>query len=164
MSLSRWAPWQGLFDMQRDLDLLTKRFFSSDWPTVGSRSRGWVPAIDVFHREKDLVIRCELPGIDPEKDVELTLNENVLTIHGERRFEERQAVNGGSRFESGYGSFSRSVMLPEGVTEDQIQATYVNGILEVVVPGALQVSEPKRISIEVGSGQTALTTHGEKRS
>jgi hypothetical protein len=52
MALTRWTPWQGLFDMQRDMDLLTKRFFNtSDWPTV---RRGWVPAVDVFHREKDL--------------------------------------------------------------------------------------------------------------
>ncbi len=161
MALTRWAPWQGLFDMQRDMDLLTRRFFGSELPL--SR-RSWVPAIDVFHREKDLVVRCELPGIDPEKDVEITLNENVLTIHGERRYEERQNANGGSRFESGYGSFSRSVVLPDGVTENDIQATYVNGILEVVVPGVLQMTEPKRISIEVGSGQKALTTHGEKQS
>ena len=162
MTLTRWAPWQGLFDMQRDMDLLTRRFFGSEWPTISRR--GWVPAIDVFHREKDLVIRCELPGIDPENDVEITLNENVLTIHGERRYEERQNANGGSRFESGYGSFSRSVVLPDGVTENDIQATYVNGILEVVVPGVLQLTEPKRISIEVVSGQNSLTNHGEKKS
>src|SRR5688500_7359665 len=115
MALTRWTPWQGLFDMQRDMDLLTKRFFStSDWPTV---RKGWVPAVDVFHRDKDLVIRAELPGIDPEKDVEISLDQNVLTIRGERRYEERTSANGGSRFESGFGSFSRSILLPDGVNE-----------------------------------------------
>ena len=162
MALTRWTPWQGLFDMQRDMDLLTKRFFgSTDWPTV---RRGWVPAVDVFHRDKDLVIRAELPGIDPEKDVEISLEQNVLTIRGERRYEERSSANGGSRFESGYGSFSRSILLPEGIKEGDIQASYEDGILEVVVPGVLELTEPKRIPIEASSSRKALTTTGETKS
>ena len=162
MTLTRWTPWQGLFDMQHDMDLLTKRFLgSSDWPTV---RKGWVPAVDVFHRDKDLVIRAELPGIDPEKDVEISLDQNVLTIRGERRYEERQSGNGGgSRFESGFGSFSRSILLPDGVDESAIHATYENGILEVVVAGMLELTEPKRISIQAGSGRKTLTTTGEKQ-
>lgn len=162
MALTRWTPWQGIFDMQRDMDLLTKRFFGgSDWPSV---RRGWVPAVDVFHRDKDLVIRAELPGIDPENDVEISLDQNVLTIRGERRYEERASVNGGSRFESGFGSFSRSILLPEGVDESAIHASYENGILEVVVAGMLELTEPKKISIEAGSGRKTLTTTGEKQS
>ena len=160
MALTRWTPWQGLFDMQRDMDLLTKRFFgSNDWPTV---RRGWVPAVDVFYRDKDLVIRAELPGIDPDNDVEISLDQSVLTIKGERRYEERNTANGGSRFESGFGSFSRSIMLPDGVDEGDIQASYENGILEVVVPGVLELTEPKKIPIEVGSERKALTTSAEK--
>ena len=162
MALTRWTPWQGLFDMQRDMDLLTKRFFTaSDWPTV---RKGWVPAVDVFHRDKDLVIRAELPGIDPENDVEISLDQNVLTIRGERRYEERASSNGGSRFESGFGSFSRSILLPEGIGEDDIQASYENGILEVVVPGMLELTEPKRIPITASSRREALTTSGQKQS
>ena len=162
MALTRWTPWQGLFDIPREMDLLTKRFFGSqDWPTI---RKGWVPAVDVFHRDKDLVIRAELPGVDPEKDVEISLDQNVLTIRGERRYEERSGSNGGSRFESGYGSFSRSILLPDGVKEGDIQASYENGILEVVVPGVLELTEPKRIPIEVTSGAKALTTSAEKKS
>ncbi len=160
MTLSRWTPWQGLFDMQRDMDLLTKRFFgSSEWPTV---RRSWVPAVDVFHRDKDLVIRAELPGIDPEKDVEISLDQNVLTIRGERRYEERTNANGSSRFESGFGSFSRSILLPDGMKENDIQASYEDGILEVVVPGVLELTEPKRIPIEATSSRKALNTTAEK--
>ena len=162
MALTRWTPWQGLFDMQRDMDLLTKRFFgSSDWPSV---RKSWVPAVDVFHRDKDLVIRAELPGIDPENDVEISLDQNVLTIRGERRHEERTSSNGGSRFESGYGSFSRSILLPEGAHESSIHASYENGILEVVVAGVLELTEPKKIAIEAGSGRKTLTTSGERQS
>lgn len=164
MALTRWTPWQGLFDMQRDVDLLTNRLFgTAGWPAQSSR-KSWVPAVDVFHRDKDLVIRAELPGIDPEKDVEISLDQNVLTIRGERRYEERSSVNGGSRFESGYGSFSRSVMLPDGITDGDIQATYENGILEVVVPRVLELTEPKRIPIGMGSERKTVTANAESSS
>jgi HSP20 family protein len=110
------------------------------------------------------VIRAELPGIDPEKDVEISLDQNVLTIRGERRYEERTSANGGSRFESGFGSFSRSILLPDGIGETDIQASYENGILEVVVPGMLELTEPKRIPISATSHREALTTSGQKQS
>jgi HSP20 family protein len=71
--------------------------------------------VDVFHRGDDLVIRAELPGIDPDNDVDITLQEGVLTIRGERRHEERTDGEGVHRFESAVGSFSRSVALPDGV-------------------------------------------------
>lgn len=161
MALTRWAPFQGLFDMQRDMDLLMRRFMGAG---EGQRQR-WVPAVDVFHREGDLVVRAELPGVDVENDVEITLRDNLLTIKGERRLEQTNGNGNGqvARFESIYGSFERSVLLPDGVGEDDIQATYENGILEVVVPGVAELTAPKRIPIHAG-GQKAITTTGEKAS
>jgi HSP20 family protein len=76
----------------------------------------------LFHRGGDLVIRADLPGIDPDNDVEITLQEGVLTIQGERRLEERTSGEGMHRFESAGGSFSRSVALPDGVKEEDVQA------------------------------------------
>jgi HSP20 family protein len=161
MALTRWTPWQGLFDMQRDMDLLTKQLFGSLESPATRKS--WVPAVDVFPRGNDLVIRAELPGIDPDKDVEIQLRDNVLTIRGERRHEERENVNGGSRFESVYGSFERSVLLPDGVNENDIRASYENGVLEVVVPGVVELTQPKRIPIAADVGQKELTTQGESQ-
>ncbi len=164
MALTRWSPWQGLYDMQRDMDVLMRRLAGSfDWPTSfgGGSRRAWVPAVDVFTREGDLVVRAELPGIDPENDVDISLHEGVLTIRGERRHEERVNGSGSYRFESSYGSFERSVLLPEGVKEDDIRATYENGILEIVVPKAGELTGAKKIPIEVGN-RKAITTSGRK--
>ena len=159
MALTRWAPFQGLFDMQRDMDLLTRRLWG---PAEGRKT--WVPAVDVFHREGDLVIRAELPGIDPERDVEITLRDGLLTLRGERRHEERTRENGMSRFESAYGSFERSVVLPQGVKEDDITASYDSGILEAVVPGVAELTGAKRIPVQAGSGRTAITTNAKTES
>ena len=168
MALTRWAPWQGLFDIQRDMDLLMRRMFDSSdiaGHTPGFGARRWVPAVDVLQREGDLVVRAELPGIDPERDVEITLQDSVLTLRGERRYEDHGSGNGSvHRYESAYGTFQRSVLLPKGVTEKDINATYEKGILEIVVPGAVELSQGRRIPVQVGSGRKALTTRGRKAS
>lgn len=168
MALVRWSPWQGwqhLYQAQRDMDLLMRRVFDS-WPALGSGfgERAWVPAVDVFERQNDLVIRAELPGIDPEKDVDISVQDGTLTIRGERRHEERTEGNESAyRLESSYGAFERSVLLPEGVNVDDIQAGYENGILEVLVPGAAQLSGARKIPVQAGSKRKALTTRGGKK-
>jgi HSP20 family protein len=166
MGLVRWSPWQGLFDIERDLDQLMRRPFGASTPWSDRRegtATTWVPAVDVFTRDKDLVVRAELPGIDPEKDVDISFQDGVLTIRGERRYENRDEGVGMIRIESSYGSFQRSVMLPDGVREKDIHANYENGILEVVVPKAGELSSPKKIPVKVASGRRAVTTEGGKR-
>ena len=110
----------------------------------------WAPAIDVVTEDGDLVIRAELPGVKQE-DVDITLQNNVLTVSGERKAEQEEERGGYYVRERRYGSFSRSLTVPEGVDESKIHARYENGVLEVTVEGAAQVQEPKRIQIE-GSG------------
>jgi len=107
----------------------------------------WAPAIDVVTKDGDLVIRAELPGVKQE-DVDITLQNNVLTISGERKAEQEEERGGYYVRERRYGSFSRSLTVPEGVDESKIHARYENGVLEVAVEGAAQVQEPKRIQIE----------------
>ena len=160
MAIVRSSPWPNVFDVQRDMDVLMRRVTDRlGWPT----GRGaWVPAVDMFRRDGDLVVRAELPGIDPQRDVEVTVQDNVLTIRGERRREERTDGNGSSRFESAYGRFERSVLLPEGVKDDDINARYDDGILEVVVPGGAERAGARRIPIESGRKAKALTTKGRK--
>ena len=110
----------------------------------------WAPAIDVATEDGDLVVRAELPGVKQE-DVDITLQENVLTVSGQRKTEQEEERGGYYVRERQYGSFSRSLTVPEGVDESKIHARYENGVLEVTVEGAAQVQEPKRIQIE-GSG------------
>ena len=107
----------------------------------------WAPAIDVVAKDGDLVLRAELPGIKQE-DVDITLHDNVLTVSGERKAEQEEERSGYYVRERRYGSFSRSLTLPQGVDESKIHARYEDGVLEVTVEGAAAVQEPKRIQIE----------------
>jgi HSP20 family protein len=167
LALMRVSPWQDLFEAQREVDGLIRRLFDrpvslpSLWDTPGST--GWVPAVDVFTRGDDLVVRAELPGIDPEKDLDISLQDNMLRIRGERRHEERTESDGTYRFESRYGSFERSILLPEGVKEGDISATYENGILEIVVPKAAHLDGARKIPVQVNGGRKALTARGRKK-
>jgi HSP20 family protein len=105
--------------------------------------------VDEFREGDTQVIRAELPGIDPEKDVELTVGDGMLRIHAERRFEEDRQDKGYTRHELRYGSMTRTLPLPEGAGEADISATYKDGILEVRVPipQPPEAAEPTRIPI-----------------
>ena len=115
-----------------------------DWTRLMPFRRPWmfgrdlmgddVIRVDEFREGKDLVIRADLPGIDPDKDVELTVADGLLQIRAERREEEQKEQKGYRRRELRYGSFSRSLPLPTGVKESDIAASYQNGILEIRIP------------------------------
>ena len=162
--LTKWNPWRDLFTLEKEMSDLTSKAFGS-WFTPGARGgngHSWAPAVDVFSREGNLVIRAELPGIDPEKDVDITVEDGVLYLRGERRHEDRTEGDNYYRFESSYGSFQRAIALPQGVKEEDIQASYQNGILEVVVPKAAELTGGKKIPITTGTNRQALTTEGHK--
>ncbi len=122
-----------------------------DWMRVlplrrpGVLARQWMAEdmirVDEFRENGNLVIRAEVPGIDPDKDVELTVSDGLLRIDAERREEETEEKKGYERHELRYGSFSRTLPLPEGVSEKDIKATYKDGILEIRVPSP----EPKPV-------------------
>jgi len=168
--LARWNPWQELFDMQRETSELLRRTFgsaASPWSAEEMGGGSWSPAIDVFTRDGDLVIRVELPGVDPDKDVDISVQRDVLTIRGERRHDERfTGEDGVYRVESRYGAFSRSVALPEGVNVDDIRASHKNGILEVVVPKVTELTAPKKVEITAESSEpkNVLTTEAAEGS
>jgi HSP20 family protein len=98
----------------------------------------WLPEelirVDEFHEDGTLVIKAELPGIDPDKDIGLTVSNGLLHIEAERRDEERTEEKGYVRRELRYGSFTRTLPLPDGLSEDDVKATYKDGILEIRIP------------------------------
>jgi HSP20 family protein len=110
----------------------------------------WAPAVDVLTKDDDLVIRAELPGLKQD-DVDITLQNGLLTISGEHKVEEEQERGNYHVRERRYGSFRRSMSLPEGTDESKVHARFEDGVLEVVVEGAAIEQAPKRIEIE-GSG------------
>lgn len=130
------------------------RFFD-DWPNIIRRpvmlfSDSVIEPMRVeqFTEDHTLVIRVEVPGVDPEKDVEISIDDDVLHIEAERREEERSQNRGYTRRELRYGSFSRDISLPRGIKESDVHADYKDGILEVRVPmPKSEAHEPKKITI-----------------
>ena len=116
-----------------------------------------MPACDLFAREGDLVVRIELPGIDPEKDVQVSVEDGVLCVSGERRHDAATERAGYYRREAAYGAFERSIPLPEGVKAESITASYDNGVLEIVISKAAEAPEPMRIPVHAGNGSKAVT-------
>ena len=121
-------------------------------PTASNGSNGhangagrWAPAMDLFETEDAFVLKADLPGLG-EEDVELELQDNVLTVSGERRFEHEIKREGYHRIERGSGSFSRSLTLPDGVDPDAIAASFDRGVLEIRIPKPEQ-TQPRRIEI-----------------
>jgi HSP20 family protein len=147
------TPFRGFWDMQSEMNRLFDQMFGGmgRWPAREQRMQvaEWAPAIDVLTEDGDLVIRAELPGVRQE-DVNITLQNNLLTIRGERKAEREEERGGYYVRERRYGTFSRSLTVPEGVDESKIRARYENGVLEVRVEGAAAIQEPRRIQIEGG--------------
>ena len=162
--LARWNPWQDLSELEREMSDLARRVFGTgSAPGREGNDRTWTPAVDVFSRDDDIVVRAELPGIDPEKDVEISFQEGVLTIRGERRFKEKAEREGYYRFESSYGSFQRSIALPRGVQAEDVQASYEKGILEVVIPKAAELTGARKIPVTAGSDRSAISAKATKK-
>ena len=144
------SPFRGFYDMQSEMNRMFKDMFGNLAPEPRRQLNGvaqWAPAIDVVTEDGDIVVRAELPGMTQE-DVDVTFNNGLLTISGERKTEEQKEGSDYYVRERRYGSFRRSLALPEGTDESKIHARYENGVLEVTVEGAAAVEEPKRIQIE----------------
>jgi HSP20 family protein len=108
--------------------------------------------VEEFVDDKTLVVRAEMPGVDPDKDIEVTMDDGFLRIRAERQEKEEHKDKGSYRSEFRYGSFSRNIPLPDGVKEEDIKATYTNGVLEVrtPLPEQAQPTEPKKLPITRG--------------
>ena len=127
-----------------------------------TQDAGWSPAIDVIQEDEDLVVRAELPGAKPE-DVDITVHNGVLTISGKLEEEREEERSGYLVRERRSGSFRRSLQLPQDVDEDQIKANFENGVLEVKIPGAAAIQEPKRIQIGEPIARTAAARAASRR-
>ena len=148
------SPFRGFYDMQGEMNRMLDEVFGNLVRT-GGRQQGdqptqWAPALDVLQENGDIVVRAELPGVRQE-DVDITFHNGVLTISGVRKAEEEKEGAGYYVRERRYGSFRRSMTLPQGTDESKINASFEDGVLEVRVTGAAAVQEPKRIQIG-GSG------------
>lgn len=148
--------WDQFNELERRMDDLFAGRLLTPWRRLsdGPLERRFVPSTDVLRRGDDLVIRAEIPGIDPQKDVKVTVTDGELSISGERKQSSEVKKEHYYRSESTYGAFERTLPLPEGIDQSNVECTYENGVLEVVVhEGAKRATPPaaKPIEIKVGS-------------
>jgi HSP20 family protein len=153
MALIRWEPVRELNTIQNEMNRLFNTFFEAtpqgNGPSLGRR---WIPAMDLVESEDDFVLRADLPGVS-EKDVNIELEDNVLTISGERKSEHEERKEGYYRVERASGSFSRSLTLPEGVDPEKVRANFDRGVLEVRIPKPEQ-RKPRKVTISAGGGKS----------
>ncbi|HVE93017.1 MAG TPA: Hsp20/alpha crystallin family protein [Actinomycetota bacterium] len=152
--LRKWQPFDAF---ERDVQEIRRTF--GDFGTAllnNQQERTWAPALDIFMRDNAVHVRVELPGIDPNRDVDIEVSDGVLTVSGERRHEQVAEEEGYWRREISHGTFQRSIALPQGVDPSQVKATYDAGILHLVVP--LPVKQSSKVRVEVG---TVSATSGE---
>ena len=145
------TPLRGFWDTQSEVDRMfdhVVRDLFGRRPREATNST-WSPRLEAYAKDGDLVLHYDLPGVGLE-DVDITLDGNLLTISGERKVATEEGVNYYLN-ELPYGSFRRSVTVPEGIDADSIKAHFEGGVLEVILPGAVQEAQPKKIAIEGGS-------------
>lgn len=145
MAVVRWDPFRDLNLLQDRMNRLFEdagRGYRGDEPVSTST---WSPAVDIYETGSEIVVKAELPGID-RKDITLHLENNVLTLKGDRKFEKETSEENYQRIERSYGGFSRSFNIPSMVDEEKIRADYRDGVLKIVLPKKEQ-AKPKQIRI-----------------
>ncbi len=148
MAVSRRSPVGQLANLQSDMARMMNTFFGSDAP-FGNGGTTWLPPVDITETEDSLVLAFDLPGLKQD-EIQIELDENVLTVSGQRQRKEERKQDDFYRFERRFGAFSRSVALPAGVSDESIDASYENGVLEIRVRKPEQY-KPKRIQIGGGA-------------
>ena len=150
MALVRWDPTREVDTPQSEVNRLFDAFFGGG-PGDGGAMRRWVPAMDLLETDNHLVLRADLPGLDRE-DVNVEIKDGVLTVSGERKAEREERGKDFYRAERAFGSFSRSLSLPENVDADKISAEFDKGVLEIRIP---KPEERKPQRIQIGSRSVA---------
>jgi len=146
MPISRWDPFKDLNVLQDRMNRLFEDAAGRGWRGHEATSTTtWSPVVDIFETANEIFVKAEIPGVD-KKDVSLHLENNVLTLKGERRFEKETKEENYHRIERAYGAFSRAFAIPVTVDDDNIRAEYRDGILTIALPKKQQV-RPKQIQI-----------------
>jgi HSP20 family protein len=144
-TLVRWEPFREIATLQNEMSRLMSTFAGGN----GDSGRSWVPALDVWETEEEVVYALDLPGT-PEHDIAIELEDGALTISGQRKRTNEISEDKLYRYERRFGGFSRTIGVPQGVTDEQVKAEYKDGVLEIHVA---KPEQPKPRRIEIGSGE-----------
>lgn len=148
MALVRWAPFRELSTMQQRMNRLFEDVMSPPYRSEeGLGVATWAPAVDIYETDREIVLKAELPEMQ-EKDIDIKVEDSILTVSGERRMAKEVKEENYHRIERSYGSFLRSFTLPQTVDREGIKASYKEGVLRVALPKREEL-KPKQIKIDV---------------
>jgi HSP20 family protein len=147
MAIVRFEPFSNLMTAQREFDRFFKEAFNPHYGEGELSTRTWAPPVDIYETENDIVLKAELPGVDP-KDVEVKVEDNTLYMKGERRFEKEVKNESYHRVERSYGSFARSFSLPNSISTDKVKAEFKDGLLTLTLPKR-EEAKPRTVKIDV---------------
>ena len=150
--LTRWDPFREFVTLQDRMNRLFRDSFGPEGRDEALTTTTFAPPVDVYEDEHNITLKIEVPGID-EKDIDVRVENNTLTVHGERKFEKEEKEENYRRVERQYGSFTRSFTLPPTVDPEQVQADYDKGMLKIQLAKKAE-AKPKQIKVKVGSGKT----------
>jgi HSP20 family protein len=156
-TLVRWEPFRELAALQNEMS----RFMNGLVEGNGRTTQSWVPTVDVWETEDEVVYAFDLPGI-PEEKISVELDDGALTVSAEREREEKVEDGRYFRFERRFGTFSRTIGLPQGVSEDDVEAHYEHGVLRVHVRKP-ELPKPKKIEVAGGTGRKTIEGKAEKK-
>jgi HSP20 family protein len=148
-TIDRWDPFRNLSTLQDQVN----RLFETSYRGRNDNSAltTWAPAVDIYETENELVLKADLPDVN-EQDLDIQIENNMLTIRGERKFDHEVKEDNYLRIERTYGAFSRSFSLPNTVNPEAIKAEYKNGVLRVELPKRAE-SKPRQVKVNVGNGK-----------
>ncbi|MBN1893003.1 Hsp20/alpha crystallin family protein [bacterium] len=147
MTIMRWNPFRELLNVQEEMNRVFNSYFSRSGEGQSGAPLLWTPSVDICETDDDITVTIEIPGMNKE-DVKISLQDNVLTIEGEKRQEKKESVKSYHRIERSYGTFQRSFVLPASVKADKVAAQYKDGILNIKLPKT-EAARPKEIEIAV---------------
>src|SRR5713101_1947918 len=150
--LTRWDPFREFTTLQDRMNRMFRDSFGPEGREESLTTSSFAPPVDVYEDEHNVTLKIEVPGID-EKDIDVRIENNTLTVHGERSFEKEEKEENYRRVERQYGSFTRSFTLPNTVDHDNVQANYEKGVLKIKLAKKAE-AKPKQIKVNVGSEKT----------
>jgi len=145
MAIIRWDPFRDMVTLREKMNRMFEDVFTGRSEDKDLSASTWAPAVDIFETESELVMTVEVPGID-EKDIEIKIEDNTLTLKGERKFEKETKEENYHRIERSYGSFYRAFTLPNSIDPDKIQAEHENGVLKITM-AKRQELKPRKVKI-----------------
>jgi HSP20 family protein len=155
MTIVRYDPFRDLRTLQEEVNRLFSTNLTRTFGDEGIGRGAWSPSVDIYENKDQIVLEAELPGMKQE-DFDLSIENNVITLRGERSFEKKEDSDNYHRVERSYGSFTRSFTLPQTVSGEGVTAEYSNGVLRVTLPKREEV-KPRKIEVTGASTTTPKT-------